>query len=192
MEEQNDKLNLLAVIGFNGAVIDGLILHPNNEELIFPIGSQIVVRNVLTRQDRFLNGHTNDISTMTISNSGKYLASGQKTFSGFKADIIIWDLETMSLVHRFSIHKYLIQSLSFSFNDKYLVSLGGVEDNYLIVWDVQTGKALCGNTAGTDFVRQVKFYNQSDNMLVTCQNYGIRIWQVDYQLKKLRPTDVNF
>ena len=45
---------------------------------------------------------------MTISNSGKYLASGQKTYSGFKADIIIWDLETMSLVHRFSIHKYLI------------------------------------------------------------------------------------
>ena len=98
----------------------------------------------------------------------------------------------MSLVHRFSIHKYLIQSLSFSFNDKYLVSLGGVEDNYLIVWDVQTGKALCGNTAGTDFVRQVKFFNQSDNMLVTCQNYGIRIWSVDYQLKKLKPIDVNF
>ena len=46
---------------------------------------------------------------MTISNSGKYLASGQKTYSGFKADIIIWDLETMSLVHRFSIHKYLIK-----------------------------------------------------------------------------------
>ena len=53
MEANN--LNLLAVIGFNGGVVDGLILHPNNEELIFPIGSQIVVRNVLTRQDRFLN-----------------------------------------------------------------------------------------------------------------------------------------
>ena len=47
-------LNLLAVIGFNGTVIDGLILHPDNETLIFPIGSQIVVRNVLNRQDRFL------------------------------------------------------------------------------------------------------------------------------------------
>lgn len=55
MEDKDDKLNLLAVIGFSGTVIDGLILHPNNEELIFPIGSQIVVRNVLTRQDRFLN-----------------------------------------------------------------------------------------------------------------------------------------
>ena len=47
-------LNLMAVIGFNGTVIDGLILHPDNETLIFPIGSQIVVRNVLNRQDRFL------------------------------------------------------------------------------------------------------------------------------------------
>jgi len=186
------ELNLLAVIGFNGKVIDGLILHPDNETIIFPIGSQIVVRNVLTRQDRFLKGHTNDINTLTLSNSGRYLASGQKTYSGFKADVIIWDLESMTLVHRFSIHKLCIQSLSFSFNDKYLVSLGGVEDNYLIVWDVQTGKALCGNTAGTDKVNQVKFFNNSDDQLVTCQNYGIRIWKVDYQLKKLTPLDVNF
>jgi len=42
----------------------------------------------------------------------------------------------MSLVHRFSVYRYLIQSLSFSYNEKYLVSLGRAEDNYLIVWDV--------------------------------------------------------
>ena len=191
-QSPNSFLNLQAVIGFNGGVIDGLILHPDNETLIFPIGSQIIVRNVLTRQDKFLKGHTNDISAMAISPSGKYLATGQKSYSGFKADIIIWNLETLSLIHRFSIHKYSIQSLSFSFNDKYLASLGGAEDNYLIVWDVDTGKALCGHTAGTDFVRQVRFYNTSDNKLVTCQNYGIRIWTVDYALKKLNAVDVNF
>ena len=176
-------LNLMAVIGFNGAVIDGLILHPDNETLIFPIGNQIIVRNVLTRQDQFLKGHSNYVSSMALSNSGKYLASGQKTYSGFKADIIIWDLQTMSLIHRFSIHKYLIQSLSFSYNEKYLVSLGGAEDNYLIVWDVETGKAICGNTAGTDFVHQVKFFNKTDEKIITCQNYGIRIWKVDYKAK---------
>ena len=171
-------LNLMAVIGFNGGVIDGLILHPDNETLIFPLGSQIVVRNVLTRQDRFLKGHTNYISALTLSNSGKYLASGQKTYSGFKADIIVWDLEKMSLIHRFAIHKYLIQSLSFSFDEKYLVSLGGAEDNYLIVWDIETGKAICGSTAGTDFVHQVKFFNGNNNNIVTC--------------KKFISTDVNF
>ena len=185
-------LNLMAVIGFNGTVIDGLILHPDNETLIFPIGNQIIVRNVLTRQDQFLKGHSNYVSSMTLSNSGRYLASGQKTYSGFKADIIIWDLQTMSLIHRFSIHKYLIQSLSFSYNEKYLVSLGGDEDNYLIVWDVETGKAICGNTAGTDFVHQVKFFNKTDEKIITCQNYGIRIWKVDYKAKKFTYIDVNF
>ena len=43
-------LNLQAVIGFNGTIVDGLILHPDNETIIFPIGNQIVVRNVLKRQ----------------------------------------------------------------------------------------------------------------------------------------------
>ena len=59
-------LNLMAVIGFNGRVIDGLILHPDNETIIFPLGSQIVVRNVSKRQDKFLKAHTNYISVLTL------------------------------------------------------------------------------------------------------------------------------
>lgn len=50
----NNQLNILAVIGFKGSVVNGLILHPDNEHLIYPIGSQIIVRNVLTREQRFL------------------------------------------------------------------------------------------------------------------------------------------
>ncbi len=186
------QLDILAVIGFKGTTLDGLILHPDNEHLIFPLGNQIVVRNVLTREQKYLRGHDNDITVITVSNNGKYLATGQKTYSGFKADIIIWDFETGTLIHRLSIHKVAIKSLSFSFNDYYLVSLGGVEDNYLIVWDVQSGKALCGNTAGTDEVHQVKFFNTQDDQIVTCQNNGVKIWNIDYKLKKLSPTSVNF
>jgi len=61
-----------------------------------------------------------------------------------------------------------------------------VEDNYLIVWDVETGKALSGCTAGTDVVNQVKFFNNSDDQIVTCQNYGIRVWKIDYLNKKVK------
>jgi len=50
---ENNNLNILAVIGLNGATIDGLVLHPDNEHIIYPLGSQIVVRNVLSRQQRF-------------------------------------------------------------------------------------------------------------------------------------------
>lgn len=186
------QLDILAVIGFKGDTTNGLILHPDNEHIIFPLGSQVVVRNILTREQKYLRGHDNDITVICVSRNGKYIATGQKTFSGFKADIIIWDFETGSLLHRLSIHKVLIQALSFSFNDHYLVSLGGSEDNYLIVWDVESGKALCGNTAGTDTVHSVLFFNTVDDRIVTCQNYSIKIWTIDYSAKKLKSIDVNF
>jgi hypothetical protein len=48
-------LSILAVIGFNGNIVDGLILHPDNEHLIYPLGSQIVIRNILTREQKFLS-----------------------------------------------------------------------------------------------------------------------------------------
>lgn len=182
---ERNELEIKAVIGFSGKVIDGLILHPDNEHLIYPIGCQIIVRNVITKEQRFLKGHDNDVSVIEVSPSGKYLASGQLTHTGFKADICIWEFETGALIHRLSIHKVAIQTLSFSYNDKYLASVGGSQDNYLIVWDIESGKPLCGATAGTDFVHQVKFLNNCDATLLTCQDYGIRKWHLDYELKKV-------
>ena len=55
----NNSLNILAVIGFNGATIDGLILHPDNEHIIYPVGNQVIIRNVLTREQRFLRVRLN-------------------------------------------------------------------------------------------------------------------------------------
>ena len=49
------------------------------------------------------------------------------------------------MIHRLKLHKVLIQSLSFSHNELYLASLGGIDDkNMLIVWDMKAGKALYG------------------------------------------------
>lgn len=72
------------------------------------------------------------VSCFAVSKSGRYLASGQITFMGFTADIIIWDLETRELVHRMGLHKVKIQALDFSCDDKYLASLGGPDDNNLV------------------------------------------------------------
>ena len=51
---ETNNLNILAVIGFNGGTIDGLVLHPDNEHILYPIGTQLIVRYVLTRQQSFL------------------------------------------------------------------------------------------------------------------------------------------
>lgn len=58
---------------------EGLILHPDNEHLIFPLGSTVVVRNVIKRTQTFLRGHDNDVSVIQVSRDGRYIASGQDT-----------------------------------------------------------------------------------------------------------------
>lgn len=134
-------------------------MHPDNEHLIYPLGTTIVVRHIISRTQQFLRGHDNDISVITVSNTGKYLASGQKTHMGFQADIIIWDFDSLTMLKRLKLHKVLIQSLSFSHDENYLASLGGQDDNTLVVWDIQTGKALCGNPVGTNIPNRICFFN---------------------------------
>lgn len=110
--------------------------------MIFPLGSSIIVRNIITREQTFLRGHDNDITCLSISPSGRYLASGQKTHSGFVADILIWDFADSKLKHRLHMHKVCINSLDFSPDDRYLASVGGIDDkNTLIIWDFEKGKS---------------------------------------------------
>jgi len=49
----------------------------------------------------------------------------------------VWDFDKGEMMQRLKLHKVLIQSLSFSCNEKYLASLGGQDDNMMVIWDVR-------------------------------------------------------
>uniref|UniRef100_A0A5F9DGD6 Cilia and flagella associated protein 52 n=1 Tax=Oryctolagus cuniculus TaxID=9986 RepID=A0A5F9DGD6_RABIT len=78
------ELELAAVIGFNGHVPTGLKCHPDQEHLIYPLGCTILIQAINTHEQNFLHGHGNNVSCLTISKNGNYIASGQVTFMGFK------------------------------------------------------------------------------------------------------------
>lgn len=62
LEMERSQLDIHAVIGFSGDVHDALILHPDNEHLIYPLGSTVVIRHVLSNNQDFLTGHDHKIS----------------------------------------------------------------------------------------------------------------------------------
>merc|ERR1711988_118506 len=126
-------MGIAAVIGFQGSVVNGLILHPDNENVIFPLGSTIIVRHIVTRTQTFLQGHDNEITCLTVSRSGKYLASGQKTHSGFQADILIWDFASKTQIFKLRMHKVCVVTLSFSPNEEFLASVGGIDDKNMLI-----------------------------------------------------------
>jgi len=70
----------------------------------------------------------------------------------------------------------------------YLASLGGQDDKRIVVWEVNTGKALCGNSSGGEHVYQLRFYNNRDDMFITVEDLHVKIWKIDYINKKIGAT----
>jgi WD40 repeat protein len=191
-------LELEGVIGFSGKVKHALILHPDDTHIIYPLGSTIVIKNVEdTQKQIFLQGHNDRVTCIAISRDGHKLASGQITHMGYLAEIILWDISSISdggspqLLNRLKLHKVQVQALDFSFNGKYLASIGGSDDNNLVIWEVASGKAVCGSPAAHDTANTVKWMNTSDLALVTGGIHTLRMWEFDPPARKVRPTSVS-
>jgi WD40 repeat protein len=74
----------------------------------------------------------------------------------------------------------------------FLASLGGEDDNSIVLWDLQTGQALCGNPASRESAGNalcLSFSNTSDNVFVSGGEYTLRVWEYESSIKKIRPTD---
>lgn len=61
LEAKSTRLEMLSAIGMNGRIIDGMSLHPDEKEIVFPLGCSIVVMEVETRKQEYLAGHTNQV-----------------------------------------------------------------------------------------------------------------------------------
>ncbi|XP_071672676.1 cilia- and flagella-associated protein 52-like isoform X2 [Patagioenas fasciata] len=186
------ELELQAAIGFNGHVPCGLICHPDKEHILYPLGCTVVIQHLDTQKQSFLHGHTNNVSCVAVSRDGTYVASGQVTCIGFKADIILWDFPKQELLARLSLHEGKVEGLSFSPRGIYLVSLGGQDDGRVMVWDVSKREAVCGSPASPRSAGNANVVVCSscrDEMFVTAGNFTIRVWELDRATKKIHPSE---
>lgn len=185
-------LELKAALGFGGTVPGGLVVQPNHKQLVYPLGSTVVMRDMNTGKQCFLQGHTNTVSCIAVSKSGRYAASGQITHMGFSADIIVWDMKARKIYQRLVLHKVKVQALAFSPDDKYLLSLGGEDDNNIIMWDILTGEAICGSPAAkesTGTALACAFANTDATKFATGGSHTLRIWTFDEGMRKIIPQD---
>ncbi|XP_029872159.1 cilia- and flagella-associated protein 52 [Aquila chrysaetos chrysaetos] len=186
------ELELRAAIGFNGHIPCGLICHPDKEHILYPLGCTVVIQELDSKKQTFLHGHTNNVSCIVVSRNGMYVASGQVTFMGFKADIILWDFQRKELLARLSLHKGRIEGLAFSPNSLYLMSLGGQDDGSVVVWQVGKREAVCGSPASACCAGSATIVVGSscrDEIFVTAGNGTIRVWELDLANRKICPTE---
>jgi len=179
-------------MGFNGTLQNGLHIHPDGQHIIYALGSVVVIESLVDRSQVFLNGHTNTVSCLTVSPSGKYIASGQETHMGFKADIIVWDYNLKSLYCKFPLHKVRVEALSFSCKESYLVSLGGQDDGSVVVWSIDRKESICGEDAAIPSAGNasvVACAKQNENQFVTAGDLTLRVWNLDLVNRKIKPVE---
>ncbi|NXY83917.1 CFA52 protein, partial [Alcedo cyanopectus] len=191
-EEENQSPGMPFILSLAGHVPCGLICHPDKQHVLYPLGCTVVIQELDSKKQSFLHGHTNNVSCVVVSRNGAHVASGQVTFMGFKADIILWDFQRKELLSRLSLHKGRIEGLAFSPNSLYLVSLGGQDDGRVVVWHMDQAEAICGAPASARSAGNTTVLVSSssrDELFVTAGRGTIRVWELDVANRKIHPTE---
>lgn len=197
-------LKIRNIIGFNGSVFNSLTFIKNNNFILYPLGPFLALKNCNTGIVSFMDGHTEGITCVAVNKQGTVAATGQSTLPGRTADIRVWDItkaielnkseQTMigddcQMLQMMS-HLGKVQGVSFSPSGKYLLSIGGQDDNQCTIWDVSTGEAVCGAQADKDTVFTCSFLNKRDDRFVTGGEFHARVWQIDFKATKLHVMNV--
>ncbi len=141
-----------------------------------------------------MKGHEGEICSIACSKSGNLVATGECFSSNQVAALIVWDFKAGDMLFRVRYHKQMIQNLSFSCNDKYLLSLGGQADsNQIVCWNMKEGKSEACQYA-TDQNNQectdIKFYNRDPTRFVTVHNNSIKFWRLDPKTSRFSNFDI--
>ncbi|XP_015113522.1 cilia- and flagella-associated protein 52 [Diachasma alloeum] len=182
------ELNILGIIGFDGRTKNALHMHPDGKHLIYSMGSKVTVRNVDSGHQEFLAGHTNVVTTLSISRCGSFIASGQLTHLGFKAAVIIWDFDGKKRRGSYEIHKAKVEDVCFTCEGTYLISLGGKDDGNIVVWDVCNNSAVCGAYASTEITGTaitLATLNHRNQCFVTGGEENLKVWRINPETRKV-------
>lgn len=190
-----DDLELQSLIGFDGNPSNGLILHPDGVHLIYPLGTNVTAYNWMTKKQRFFEGHTNVISAVSLSRSGKYVGAGQVNFQGFRSPIIVWLFDTGQVVTKYNSHKVRVESVAFSCCEQYCISLGGLDDGSIIVYDIDKNEVLCASssvksTAGISTV--IRSMHLRGECFIVAGDNILKLFTLNREYKSVQGLDASF
>lgn len=172
-------------IGIN-SVPNGVHFHPNNSNYVYSAGGNVVISDLTdTHKQDFLRRHDDTITCVSVSPSGKLIASGQQ---GVNSNVYVWDYESQQCKYSLEEHDHRIESVAFSHDDKLLATVGCPDDGKLLVWDMSNGYIVCSAPRlppGTcvvifvGFVKDIKRRDTGHYMLCTGGAEGAMLWDLD-------------
>ncbi|KAI5105705.1 WD repeat-containing protein 90 [Silurus meridionalis] len=133
-----ESLSLKAVIGYNGNGRSNVVWNPDTGLFVYSCGCVVVVENLHNGSQRHWLGHSEEISTLAATHDAQTVASASGGGASSKSLICIWNVQDGSRRNSILYHKGTVQSLAFSRDDLYFLSVGGFEESTVALWSTHS------------------------------------------------------
>ncbi|KAM8837306.1 WD repeat-containing protein 90 isoform 1-T1 [Spinachia spinachia] len=137
-----EGMRLKAVIGYNGNGRGNMVWSADQGLFAYSCGCVVVVEFLHTGSQRHLQGHSEEISCLAVTNDAKIVASAAGGRNGSRSLICIWDIQNGTCCNTVSHHTGAVQSLAFSRDDRFFLSAGDFSDPQVALWSTETFKLL--------------------------------------------------
>ena len=190
------QLQQVNMVGFSGAQRDCLkLLVHQPARVVFTVGASLLVRDLQTGQQEVHVGHNYPVVSVSLSSSGHYLATGEAATLGVRAMVVCWDTRSWSRVGCHQTHHGRVEAVAISEDDCRLVSLGGQDDQSLVVWSISDRSPVCSHRVGNGksgpgrvitFVTPDSFLTGGQDLLQCWTINGSKLSSTNISLGKLK------
>ncbi|KAM4632224.1 WD repeat-containing protein 90 [Discoglossus pictus] len=144
--EGQEMLVLKAVIGYNGNGRGNMVWNPDTGFFSYTCGCIIVVEDLHSGSQRHWLGHPEEISTMAVTHDALVLASASGSGDGSSlCQIRIWHTQDGVCIKILQHHRTEVQAMSYSRDDRLLVTVGDYRDGSLALWSTKSYDLLASS-----------------------------------------------
>ena len=179
---KNEFYSLNKVIGLGSKNNYSLTVNNLNGLIAWVSGPYVIFYDLKSdKQVSFLKNINNKIiSCIRFSKNGKYLATGEGNCRN--GGVCIYQIsyennneEIHKLILECKSHKYGIDKLLFIKNDRYILSIGNVDDKLMNIMDIQNKQ----NIFTSRFNRLILSSEVSDTFMILCGNSFIKLYKYE-------------
>ncbi|XP_018863760.1 WD repeat-containing protein 90 isoform X7 [Parus major] len=177
----SEVLKLKAVIGYNGNGRGNMVWNPDTGFFAYSCGCVIVVEDLHSGSQNHWLGHAEEISTLALSHNAQVLASASGKKDGDShCQICIWSIQDGACTAELFHHETQVQAMAFSWDDRFLVTIGDYSDQTMALWSTHTYQLML-STHILEPLHDMAFSPVSHQHLACVGRGAVMFWLLEQQ-----------